>query len=319
MLVSWFFGQLPSADCQERTRAVVSRPSADLNHASGFASRPDGNATSGDGSAIGYFDTDNVTFDNGATTDELRYLAKAYNATADESCLTAFLAGFDVILKSQYPNGGFPQYYPLSKAYHRHITFNDNSMVRILGFLRDTTTDRGYAFLDPTRKAAASRAFDRGIDCIVKCQIIVDGKPTAWCAQHDEITLAPADARAYELKSLSGAESAGILHLLMSLEKPSPDVIRSVNAGVAWFDSAKIEGIRIEKVDGDRKVIKDRSAPPLWARFYEIETQKPYFCDRDGVRKYSLEDIGRERRNGYAWFGNWGGKVARDHSKWKFR
>lgn len=256
------------------------------------------------------------TFDNGSTTDELRFLAKAFNATSDKACQTAFLAGFDCILKSQYPNGGFPQYFPLSEQYHRHITFNDNCMVRLLEFLRETTTDTTYDFLDPKRKADAGLAFQRGIDCIVKCQITVDGKPTVWCAQHDETTLAPADARAYELKSLSGSESAAILRLLMSLDRPSPDVIASVRAGVAWFESVKIEGIRIEKVDGDRQVIIDVSAPPLWARFYEIETQKPYFCDRDGKKKHALSEIGKERRNGYAWYGNWGSTVAKVHSQW---
>lgn len=259
------------------------------------------------------------TFDNGATTDELRFLARAFNATGDKGCEAAFLAGFDCILKSQYPNGGFPQYYPLSKQYHRHITFNDNSMVRLLEFLRETTTNKTYAFLDLPRRTAAAKAFNRGIDCIVKCQIAVDGKPTVLCAQHDEVTLAPADARAYELKSLSGSESAGILRLLMSLEKPSPEIVRSIKAGVAWFDSAKIEGIRIEKINGDRKMIKDSSAPPLWARFYEIETQRPYFCDRDGVKKYNISEIGAERRNGYAWYGNWGANVAKDYSTWSFR
>jgi PelA/Pel-15E family pectate lyase len=259
------------------------------------------------------------TFDNGATTDELRFLAKAIDATGDKNCEEAFLAGFDCILKSQYPNGGFPQYYPLSEHYHRHITFNDNCMVRLLEFLRETTTDKTYAFLDLRRRTAAARAFDRGIDCIVKCQIIVDGKPTVWCAQHDEVTLAPADARAYELKSLSGSESAGILCLLMSLEKPSRDVVRCVNAGAAWFEAVKIEGLRFERADGKRNLIKDTSAPPLWARFYDIESGRPFFCDRDGVKKFKLDEIGEERRNGYAWYGNWGSQVAKAHSRWRYR
>jgi len=259
------------------------------------------------------------TFDNKATTDELRYLAHAFNATDDQSYLDAFLAGYDHILEAQYPNGGLPQYFPLSKQYHRHITFNDGSMVRIMEFLRESSTSKDYAFLDTARRAAAQKAFDLGIACIVKCQIIVNGKPTVWCAQHDEITLKPADARAYELATLSGAESAGILQLLMSLEKPGREVIRSVNAGVAWFDSSKINGIRIEKINGDRTVVKDTKAPPLWARFYEIETNRPVFCDRDGVIRYDLAEIGKERRNGYAWYGNWGEKVAKAHATWRHR
>jgi PelA/Pel-15E family pectate lyase len=92
-----------------------------------------------------------------------------------------------------------------------------------------------------------------------------------------------------------------------------------VKAAVAWFESAKITGIRVEKVDGDRQVIADPSAPPLWARFYDLETGRPFFCDRDGVKKPQLSEIGRERRNGYAWYGNWGESVATEYAKWPHR
>jgi PelA/Pel-15E family pectate lyase len=178
--------------------------------------------------------------------------------------------------------------------------------------LRDS---QDYDFLDAARKRKAADAFDRGIACILKCQVVIDGKPTVWCAQHDEVTFAPAKARAYELPSLSGGESAGILHLLMSLDKPSPEVIRAVKAGVAWYDSAKLTGIRFERTNGGR-IVNDPSAKPMWARFYDLETGKPYFCDRDGIKKATLAEIGEERRTGYAWYGGWGESVASDYGKW---
>ena len=256
------------------------------------------------------------TFDNGATVDELRFLAKYYNATKDETAKTAFLKGFDYILKAQYPNGGFPQSYPPGNGYHRHITFNDAAMTRVLEFLRETYRSDTYSFLDAERRHKAEAAFNKGIECILNCQIKVNGKLTAWCAQHDEKTFEPRPARSYELASLSGYESVAIVRLLMSIEKPTPQIIESVRHAVAWLNSAKIEGIRvIEKRDPslpggkDRIVVKDPNAPPLWARFYEIETNKPIFCDRDGVKKYSISEIGHERRNGYAWYGNWAEKL----------
>jgi PelA/Pel-15E family pectate lyase len=252
------------------------------------------------------------TFDNKATTGELRLLAHAFQATHDETCRDAFLKGFDHILGAQYPNGGWPQFSPPGKGYPRHITFNDGSMVRLLDLLRDS---QDYDFLDAARKRKAADAFDRGIACILKCQVVIDGKPTVWCAQHDEVTFAPAKARAYELPSLSGGESAGILHLLMSLDKPSPEVIRAVKAGVAWYDSAKLTGIRFERTNGGR-IVNDPSAKPMWARFYDLETGKPYFCDRDGIKKATLAEIGEERRTGYAWYGGWGESVASDYGKW---
>lgn len=256
------------------------------------------------------------TFDNKATTGELRFLARAFEATGDDRCRDSFLKGFDHILEAQYPNGGWPQFHPPGKKYHRHITFNDGTMVRLLEFLRDS---RDFKALDPDRHKKAAAAFARGVECILKCQIVIGGKPTVWCAQHDEVTLAPAKARDYELPSLSGAESAGILRFLMGLEDPSPAVIRAVKGGVAWFDSAKITGYRYAKSGKDRVLEKDPGAPPIWARFYDLETGKPFFCDRDGIKKDSVDQIGAERRNGYAWYGNWGESVARDFARWPHR
>lgn len=259
------------------------------------------------------------TFDNSATTGELRFLAAACNATKDPRCEAAALKGLDHILQAQYPTGGWPQYYPPSKQYHRHITYNDNSMVRLLIFLRDVATAPGFALVDAPRRQAAQAAFDRGIQCILKCQIVVNGKLTVWCAQHDELDLSPCGARTYELASLSGSESVGILELLMSLDRPSPEIVRAINAGVAWFESAKLTGIIVVKTNGVRTVVKDSSAPSLWARFYDLDTGQPIFSGRDGVKKSNYNEIERERRNGYAWYGNWGERVAPKYAQWKQR
>ncbi len=241
------------------------------------------------------------TFDNSATTDELRFLARVFNATKDEQYRSAFFKGFDYILQAQYANGGWPQFYPPhpKTPYQRYITFNDNSMVRVMEFLREVYRDDIYGFVDDQRRTPLRDAFDRGISCILKCQIKVDGKPTAWCAQHDEIDFSPRPARSYELVSLSGSESVGIVKLLMSLDYPSPEVREAVDAAIAWFETAKIEGIRVERQRDSQSpkgwnkvVIDDPKAPPMWARFYEIGTNKPIFCDRDGVPKRSLAEIG---------------------------
>jgi len=264
------------------------------------------------------------TFDNGATVDELRFLARYFKATKDEMAKDGFLKGFDYIIKAQYPNGGFPQSYPPGNGYPRFITFNDTAMVRLLIFLRETTQSQYYDFLDKERKAKAKTTFDLGIDCILKCQIKVNGKLTAWCAQHDEKTFEPRGARKFELPSLSGAESADIVLLLMSINNPGQEIIDSVESAVEWFESAKIKGIRVsEKEDvkngKDKVVVNDPNAPPIWARFYEIGTNKPIFADRNGIKKYSLSEIGYERRNGYAWYGYWPQKLLTEYPRWEKR
>ncbi len=160
-------------------------------------------------------------FDNGATTPELRLLAKVFHATRDSKFEAAFLKGFDHILKAQYPNGGWPQASPPGKGYNRHITFNDGTMVHLMNFVRDVSSKDEFSFVGPERRKAAAVAFERGVECILKCQVRIDGQLTAWCAQHDEVDFSPRPARSYELASLSGAESAGIVRLLMSIDKPS--------------------------------------------------------------------------------------------------
>lgn len=265
-----------------------------------------------------------ATTDNGATTQELYFLSKMYQATGNEIYKQSFLKGVDYLLEAQYDNGGWPQFYPLKKGYYTYITYNDNSMVNILRVLQDLKNDTGkYAVkLSPEKIKDIDKALRKGVDCILKTQYKQNGILTVWCAQHDENTLQPAKARSYELPSLSGAESAGIVLFLMSLENPSPEVINAVNSAVKWFEKTKITDIRITR-ELDKKtgkpntvVIKENNSDPLWARFSELDDNTPFFCDRDGIKKSHLADIGEERRNGYAWYSDAPSTVLKRYPEW---
>lgn len=259
------------------------------------------------------------TFDNKAMTGEMRFLSRLFKATKNVDYEESFIKGLDLILKSQYPTGGWPQHYPAGEGYARHITFNDGAMVRLMELLREIASSIDYNFVDLNRRKAANKAFELGIKCILKCQIRVVGKLAVWCAQHDEIDCSPRPARSYELPSLSGGESVGILHLLMSLDHPDQEIIEAVTAGVNWYREAKVEGISVEWVDGKLLAVEDAHASPLWGRFCEIETNRPFFCDRDGIPKYDYNQIDQERRTGYKWYGQWGKDVFRDYEKWHQR
>lgn len=267
-----------------------------------------------------------ATLDNSATRTQMRYLAIVYEATGLERFKNAFVKGLDYVLEAQYDNGGWPQRYPNPTGYPRHITFNDGTMIGVLNLLRDIAEKKPlYAFVDEDRCRRAEKAVQKGIACILKCQIIVNDKKKAWCAQHDEKTFTPRKARSYELPSISGAESVGIVRFLMSIDKPGPEIIEAVQAAVVWFDEAKLEGIKqIQKQDQskprgfDKVIVEDASAPPIWARFYDIETNKPIFCSRDGIPKETLAEISYERRNGYSWLGYYATDLlARDYPDWQ--
>ncbi|SHG17511.1 pectate lyase, PelA/Pel-15E family [Flavobacterium fluvii] len=270
-------------------------------------------------------DTKEVTTDNKATTQEMLFLSKMYAQTPDERYKKAFLAGFDYLLEAQYENGGWPQFYPLKKGYYTHITYNDDSMSNILNVLKHCIDKTDYYSIKPSEATLekAKTAFNKGIDCIIKSQYKQNGVLTAWCAQHDEVTLLPTNARAYELASLSGQESAKIVLLLMSLENPSPEIITAVNSAVAWFEKTKITGIREDRVPvpnskiKEKVLVKDPNAEPLWARFMELDNNAPFFCDRDGIKKSSYAEIGQERRTGYSWYTNQPKEVLKKYPAWK--
>ena len=266
------------------------------------------------------------TLDNSATRSQMRYLTMVFQATGTERFKGSFFKGLDYVLKAQYDNGGWPQRYPNPTGYSKHITFNDGTMIGVLNLLRDVADKKPpYTFVDEIRRSRAEKAVQKGVECILKCQIVANGRKTAWCAQHDEKTFVPRKARSYELPSISGAESVGIVRFLMSIEKPGPEIIEAVQAAVAWFDEAKLEGIRqIRKKDPskprgfDKVIVEDASAPPIWARFYDIETNKPIFCSRDGIPKETLAEISYERRNGYSWLGYYATDLlANEYPAWQ--
>jgi PelA/Pel-15E family pectate lyase len=271
------------------------------------------------------------TFDNGGTYSELRLLARAYTAHKKPEYRDAFGRGLKFLLKAQFPSGGWPQRYPLGDNYGRHITYNDGAMVGVMRLLEAIIKSQpGFAFAhdDAETLAAAQRAFDKGIDCILATQIRVNGTLTGWCQQHDEVTLAPAAARTFEPPAIATNESAGVVMLLMTQPQldADPRVRASVEAAMKWFDAVKVTGFRYDEVSGpqyengkDRLIVPDANAAPIWARLYDIETNRPLFCGRDGVVKYELAQIDHERRTGYAWYGKWPARAMPVYEEWKKR
>jgi PelA/Pel-15E family pectate lyase len=225
----------------------------------------------------------------------------------------------------QYPNGGFPQYYPDFSNYRHQITYNDNAMIKVLQVLRDVAQRRGdLAGLDADLAPQAQKAVELGISCILKTQYVQNGTLTVWCAQHDEKTLLPAKARAFELASLSGAESVGIVRFLMEIENPSAEVKKSIESAVAWFEAVKMPNVAVKEiVDPQQPTGRDRIVVPqpgatLWARFYDLTTNQPIYVGRDSQPHAALADIENERRAGYVYVSTWPEKLlTKDYPKWK--
>ena len=249
------------------------------------------------------------TLDNDATNTELHFLALVSGATpgsAGDAYRASFLRGIHYLLAAQFPNGGWPQVWPLEGGYHDAITFNDNAVTESAETLTAVAKGaRDYAFVPADLRKQARAAADHALQCILATQVMVKGHRTVWAQQHDALTLAPVSGRNYEPAALSASESADVLLYLMKLPNPSPAVVASIDAGVAWLKSAAIYGQEFtggRGTPGGRHLEAKQGAGPIWARYYSITTGKPIFGDRDKTIHDDVSELSIERRNGYAWY-----------------
>jgi len=272
-----------------------------------------------------------TSFDNHTTHSQVDYLARAFAQLGEPAWRAACERGIDFMLAAQYSNGGFPQRWPNNKGIAARITFNDGVMMGIMEVLR-AAADRAphFAWLDDARRERCAAAVRRGIDCLLRSQIRVEGRPTGWGQQHDEQTLETTGARTFELPCTSPADTTEIVRFLMDVKSPTPEVRRAVESAVAWLKAVQLSGIRVERVaapkaeffrhttEHDVVVVQDPKAQPLWARQVEVGTNRPIFASRDGVKVYSLAEVDRERRTGSGWYGNWPLRLLeRDYPAWK--
>ena len=252
-----------------------------------------------------------ATIDNGATTTEITFLARANQVRPSSRYRAAVERGLEYLVLAQQPTGCWPQVYPLEGSYHDAATFNDDAIVHVLSLLRDVGKGGLYAFVSSDVASHVATALTRGIDCVIASQITVSGTKTAWCQQHDPVTLAPTIGRSYELPGISGQESAGIVNFLMTLPNPDARVISAVHAAADWFKLTTISGY-VYDANGFRA---QAGAGPLWARIAEIGTNRPIFANRDGVKLYDFDQL-TDRRTGYSWFGTAPAATLKTYATW---
>jgi pectate lyase, PelA/Pel-15E family len=269
-------------------------------------------------------ENDSPTFDNDATTSELRFLARVISAAGDSARAEwrdAFEHGLRYIFAAQYPNGGFPQVFPLIGGYHDGITYNDDAMTQILEVLRDVAhAQQHYRWIDPALRDEAGTHLALGLDCVLATQLRDSaGRLTGWAQQHDPLTLRAAAARSFEPIADASRESATIAKFLMSLPAPSPAVVAAIEGVIAWFRATALHDLKIATAPRDFRgqAVPSPGAPPLWARFYEPGTATPIFGDRDRTIHYDLSEISSERIAGYAWYTLAPAEALARYERWK--
>jgi PelA/Pel-15E family pectate lyase len=273
-----------------------------------------------------------ATLDNDSTWMQIRFLAQVATALmaahrdADAAPIRASVGrGVEYLLNSQYPNGGWPQVWPLEGGYHDAITINDDAMLHAVEILHDVAEGApDYTFTPRDLVRRAGPAAERGIDCLLKLQIVENGAKTAWAQQYDALTLEPTSARNYEMASLTSDESFPIVEFLMQLKKPTPAEVAAVHDAAAWFEKVEVHGYRFGSGDfradrnspDGRKLVAVEGAGPIWSRYYQIGTDRPIFGDRDKTIHDDVNELSRERRNGYSWFNTEGAAVLADYKTW---
>jgi hypothetical protein len=83
------------------------------------------------------------------------------------------------------------------------------------------------------------------------------------------------------------------MHLLVDLYVETGDekFLAPLPRAIAWYRRSEI-------------------APGVWARMYELGTNKPIYGDRDGKYYYSVAELSAERQTGYSWKGSYGVPAA---------
>lgn len=273
-----------------------------------------------------------ATLDNDATWMQIRFLARvttallaAHRDVEAAPLRTSVERGVEYLLNAQYPNGGWPQVWPLEGGYHDAITINDDAMLHAIEILQDVAKGADdYRFLPQALVRRAGPAAERGIDCLLKLQIVERGAKTAWAQQYDPLTLEPTSARNYEMAALSSGESFSIARFLMELPNPTPAEVEAVNAAAAWFTRTAVYGYRYGSSDfradrsspEGRKLVAVAGAGPIWSRYAQIGTDMPIFGDRDKTIHDDVNELSRERRNGYSWFNSEGIDVLAEYKAW---
>lgn len=274
------------------------------------------------------------SFDNRNIYTQLDYLATAYALTGDARYRDGSMRGLEFTLAHQIAScGGWPHTVPASQPYHPRITFADDVTAGVLGTLRKVVDDRRrYAFVDGALLVRVQQAIQRGDACVLRLQVRQGDGLAGWAGQYDETTLQPAPGRKFELPAIATQETVGVVRYLMSISSPSPQVRAAVDGAVQWLQRVELHGWRLETFDApaeqfryhesskDRRLVADASAHGLWARFHDLGDNSVVLADRDGRRLARYQDVSRERRTGYAWYGDWPRALLdRDYPAWRAR
>jgi PelA/Pel-15E family pectate lyase len=211
----------------------------------------------------------NATFDDSATSESARFLLRMYIEKLDPAYEAPLDKVINLVIKSQYPIGGWPQRYPLMYEFRHHgredytsyLTFNDDVIGGNINFMI-----RCYLALD--RQSCLESAM-KGMDFYLAAQ---QPKPQAGWAQQYTLDLKPAGARTYEPLALSTKDTADNIRRLIMFYRLTGQAkfIDRIPEALDWLDGCKLD---------ESQTAGGKYTHP---RFLEIGTNKPLYVHRKG-------------------------------------
>ena len=182
----------------------------------------------------------NCTFDDNVTQGSTLFLLRLYLETLDPAYLGPLRIALDFILDSQYPNGGWPQRYPLRYEfahdglpdYTSFYTLNDGAANNIIDVLL-----RAYDLLGNEKYLEAAR---RGGDFFMVSQG-PEGR-AAWTDQFD-MNLRPATGRTHEPACFQARYTLSTIEELEKLFLYTGDrrYLRPIPMALDWLESVILE------------------------------------------------------------------------------
>lgn len=258
------------------------------------------------------------TIDNDATYSEMRILAEAYNYEQNEEIKASFMKGMGFLKLLQTEKGGFTQVYPKRGNYSDCVTYNDDAMAAVLRMLYDIKVQK-FPFtsliIDETTRQTAADMLDKGVEYTLNAQIVSNGEYSGWCSQHDPVTYEPQKGRDYEPVSISSSESFNIIKVLLTQQDNAAAIERAEQA-MAYFEKVALQNTNYRNTV--EPYFYEEQGKTIWYRFYEINTNRGVFGDRDKSIHYELGEISEERRLGYSWAGDYGSKLLKVYKEYGF-
>jgi len=206
----------------------------------------------------------NATYDDRTTSDAARFLLRFYMTTLEAAYRAPLRAALDFVLTSQYPNGAWPQRFPLRYDYSHdgypdytsYYTLNDGVMAGNVELLLEAHGALG----DPRYFDAARRAVD--------FLIAVQGPAgqAGWAEQYGP-DMRPIKARTHEPAGYVVRESLDAIQLLENFYLRTGDAryLKPIPACLDWFDRINREAVELKR-------------PP--ARYWEPGTNLPVYVLR---------------------------------------